>query len=85
MNLYTALSIVRNAAATRVDVSAQLASAIRVIDRKLVGLERKAAWRDSPQGTIPRHMLEPRKTIPNCAVTVEGHQVIDAAMRKGEG
>jgi hypothetical protein len=67
MNLYTALSIVRNAAARQSEPSTQLASAIKVVDRKLVGLERKMAWRETEQGTIPRHMFAPRQTIPDCA------------------
>lgn len=68
MNLYQALSVIRNCAvASQQAQSAQFRSALKVIDRKLVGLERKMAWRGAPSGTIPRHMFEPRQTIPDCA------------------
>jgi hypothetical protein len=70
MNLYTALSIIRNAAVTAQQAeSPQFRTALKVIDNKLVGLERKKAWRECPQGMIPRHMYEPRQTIPDCAAS----------------
>ena len=71
MNLYTALSVIRNCAvASQQARSPQFLTALKVIDKKLVGLERKRAWREAPGGTIPRHMFEPRQTIPDCAAIV---------------
>jgi len=73
MNLYTALSIIRNSAvASQQTDSPQFRSALKVVDNKLVGLERKAAWRGAQPGTIPRHMFAPRQTLPDCATATGG-------------
>lgn len=75
MNLYTALSIIRNVAVRSQQAdSSQFRAALKIVDNKLVGLERKAAWRMAPAGTIPRHMFEPRQTIPDCAANAPQHE-----------
>lgn len=75
MNLYTALSIIRNVAVcSKQAESTQFRTALKIVDNKLVGMERKAAWRGAPAGTIPRHMFEPRQTIPDCAANAPEHE-----------
>lgn len=61
MNLLEALLCVRNAAARSEQMQTrQGQAALKIVDKKIQGLQRKKAWRDCRgSGRMPDHMIDP--------------------------